>query len=250
MSESPPLFHHLQVHKLEVDKQRAVRLFPLEIVHPDKGPSNRSIRQPHRRNGKLWVPSKAVVALDEHAQKHQLVVCILPLQGLVPDGIRGMWVLSMMEEPQRVVLVRLSLSLRGLLLGAREGAEQRTRQVRLDRVPLSVLVERHVRGASDVDAQPLGPARAKIAAAAASQGRRLEHVSGRATEEGVVELDAGGVRLPVEGADLGADAPVLFGVQIRRRDARALGEDAHQVLRVVARDLDGVARQVLGQAGL
>ncbi|EPE06779.1 hypothetical protein F503_03206 [Ophiostoma piceae UAMH 11346] len=107
-------------------------------------------------------------------------------------------------------------------------------------------------GTGDVQAQAHLLARVQIVRATAAERGGLQHVAVGAVEEGLVELHRGIEALPVERRDLCAGSPKGHGVQVARRDARALGEHAHEVTRVVACNggTVGGLGEVRGKTGL
>ncbi len=148
-------------------------------------------------------------------------------------------------------MIRSGLALDLDQLGPASRLEEGTRQVWLQRVRLTAGRKRHIGRPNNSQTKGLAAGSgSRDAAAARSKGSRLENITSRAGKEGVVELHARAKGLPVEGAYLGANGPERDGGQVPRRDARALGEDAHEVASVVLGNLGRVPRRVRGQARL
>ena len=91
---------------------------------------------------------------------------------------------------------------------------------------------------------------AELAAATGTQRGGLEHEAVAAAEQGLVDLQACAESLPVQRADLRADAPEGHGFEVFGRDACALREHPHQVVRIVLRDLYAVCWKVGEQTRL
>ncbi|CRK18091.1 hypothetical protein BN1723_011493, partial [Verticillium longisporum] len=238
----------LGVDNLDPDEQRTLCLLPLEVEHADKVPLARGVEQAHGGDGKDGVRRPRVVALDEHAQKDERVVVVLPLEHLVPDGVVGGRVLVVLVQEAELVLPvagRLALGrLARQVVWVHEGAG-------LDVVGGTAVGERHVRGAGDVKTQLLPAVLVgELSVASRSNGGRFEDIAIGAAEEGFVDLHGGAKGLPVEGADLGADSPEGHGLEVARRDARALGVDAHEMAGIVVGNVGALRRQVGTEARL
>lgn len=234
-----------RILNVKLDEHRTRRLAAVQVQQANEPPLPvEDVRQPHRGDGQDGVGLEAVIALDQDAHEDELVVLVRPLERLVPqrfrDG-RGLGVAFHLCEQARELVPfvgrRLALLGRG---GDGIGVQQRAGHVRLDLALVVAGRDGDVGRAGNVQLKLLLSTRVEHAVAAGAQGGWFEDVAVGAREEGFVDLHACAKGLPVHGADLGADGPEGDGVQVLGGDARAFGEDAHQVLGVVFGNLGDV----------
>jgi hypothetical protein len=169
--------------ELEVDQQTAMRLTSLQVQHADERPPFRHIRQPHSRNSEHRVLRPAVIALDQDAYKHHLILLKLPLQRLVPDRLCHRRVVALAQEAADPMMpfVGGSFPFRRLAVEIVR-VDERAGDVGLHLVCGIVFWGWYVGGAAYVEAKALLASGAELATAACTESGGFQNVSIGASE--------------------------------------------------------------------